>query len=400
MIKKNSEDNPVLVINTTLQKKNDKNIQNFLNKYKHYEENPEYLKNTGEHVNLIISHKSTIPDLVIYNQVFNKNECFFEANKNEKNYFPRHSYYIKFEGDEKLISKGVKNSKNEEIKEKEEENFDDDEEEDEEGYENENNMTGGVGEKQIKINNVSNVEINSIMSNNNSMYNEINNLPNNNNISLFSTNSTLRNFNENSLNYEDNNNYSYSSRVMNNIKSYIEPKNDENSFSQQTNYQQKNNFQNYQNFQNSNFNNSFNINNNYNINNNFNNNFNNNIINNNNQSFTGNENNKIVNMFSKQIELLDLINQKMKNNINGNNEEINELKKDIIKLVILGPDGNIIGKMMNFEEMLDYITNNILDKNKFLEKYNIYIIDTEEKIKGKEFYFPIISFCVKNIKFK
>ena len=57
MIKKNSEDNPVLVINTTLQKKNDKNIQNFLNKYKHYEENPEYLKNTGEHVNLIISHK-------------------------------------------------------------------------------------------------------------------------------------------------------------------------------------------------------------------------------------------------------------------------------------------------------------------------------------------------------
>ena len=82
-------------------------------------------------------------------------------------------------------------------------------------------------------------------------------------------------------------------------------------------------------------------------------------------------------MFKKQIELLNLINQKMKNNINGNSEEINELKKDIIKLVILGPDGNIINKIMNFEEMLDYITYNILDKNKNLEKYNIYIIYTE-----------------------
>ena len=398
MIKETSEDNPVLVINTALQKRNDKNIQNFLNKYKHYEENPEYVKNTGEHTNLIISHKSTIPDLVIYNQVFNKNECFFEANKNEKNYFPRHSYYIKFEGDEKEISKGLKNSKNEETKEKEE-NFDDDEEEDEEEYENNNDMNKNINEKQSKMNNVSNVDIKSIMSNNNSMYNEIDIQNNNNinNISLFSNGSTLRNFNDNSLNYDDNN-YSYSSRVMKNINSYIEPKNDDNSFSQQTNYPQKNNLQNYQYFPNNNFkygNSSYNNNDNYNINNNFN---NNNIIDGDNQSFISNENNKIVNMFSKQIELLNLINQKMKNNMNGDNEEINELKKDIIKLVILGPDGNIINKIMNFEEMLDYITFNILDKNKNLEKYNIYIIDTEEKIKGKEFYFPIINFCGDKIK--
>ena len=44
------------------------------------------------------------------------------AIKSENNYFPRQCFYIKFEGDEKQISKGEKNSKNEEIKEKEEEN--------------------------------------------------------------------------------------------------------------------------------------------------------------------------------------------------------------------------------------------------------------------------------------
>ena len=46
-------------------------------------------ENTGKYYDTIISHKSTIPDLVIYNKVFNKNECFTEANKNENNYFPR-----------------------------------------------------------------------------------------------------------------------------------------------------------------------------------------------------------------------------------------------------------------------------------------------------------------------
>ena len=65
----------------------------------------------------------------------------------------------------------------------------------------------------------------------------------------------------------------------------------------------------------------------------------------------------------------------------------------MIKLVLFGPDGNIIYKKMNFEEMIEYITNNIIEKKKNLEKYDIYIINTEETINGKEFYFPIIDFC-------
>ena len=358
MEKKNIEEGPVLVINTALQKKNDRNIQYFLNRYKHYDENPEYAKNIGENENLIISHKSTIPDLVIYNKVFNKNECFYEANKKENNYFPRQQYYIRFVKDEKLISKGLKDSKNEGVSEKKEKgnqiennknnenNFSDDENDEMEIIKNSKN--------QNKMKEISYVENNSTISNNNSMYNEIENLQNNKNDLSNLLNTMKPNFNyfNNSQNYEEgSNSISYNSGVMNNVKSYMEIKTDENS----NNPQQSNIYPNYQN-----------------------------------KNFYNN-NNKIVNMFSNQIELLELIREK--ENSNASKEIINKLKEDVIKLVLFGPDGNIIYKKMNFEEMIEYITNNIIEKKKNLEKYDIYIINTEETINGKEFYFPIIDFC-------
>ena len=358
MEKKNIEEDPELVINTALQKKNDRNIQYFLNRYKHYDENPEYAKNIGENENLIISHKSTIPDLVIYNKVFNKNECFYEANKKENNYFPRQQYYIRFVKDEKLISKGLKDSKNEGVSEKKEKgnqiennknnenNFSDDENDEMEIIKNSKN--------QNKMKEISYVENNSTISNNNSMYNEIENLQNNKNDLSNLLNTMKPNFNyfNNSQNYEEgSNSISYNSGVMNNVKSYMEIKTDENS----NNPQQSNIYPNYQN-----------------------------------KNFYNN-NNKIVNMFSNQIELLELIREK--ENSNASKEIINKLKEDVIKLVLFGPDGNIIYKKMNFEEMIEYITNNIIEKKKNLEKYDIYIINTEETINGKEFYFPIIDFC-------
>ena len=358
MEKKNIEEDPVLVINTALQKKNDRNIQYFLNRYKHYDENPEYAKNIGENENLIISHKSTIPDLVIYNKVFNKNECFYEANKKENNYFPRQQYYIRFVKDEKLISKGLKDSKNEGVSEKKEKgnqiennqnnenNFSDDENDEMEIIKNSKN--------QNKMKEISYVENNSTISNNNSMYNEIENLQNNKNDLSNLLNTMKPNFNyfNNSQNYEEgSNSISYNSGVMNNVKSYMEIKTDENS----NNPQQSNIYPNYQN-----------------------------------KNFYNN-NNKIVNMFSNQIELLESIREK--ENSNASKEIINKLKEDVIKLVLFGPDGNIIYKKMNFEEMIEYITNNIIEKKKNLEKYDIYIINTEETINGKEFYFPIIDFC-------
>ena len=358
MEKKNIEEDPVLVINTALQKKNDRNIQYFLNRYKHYDENPEYAKNIGENANLIISHKSTIPDLVIYNKVFNKNECFYEANKKENNYFPRQQYYIRFVKDEKLISKGLKDSKNEGVSEKKEKgnqiennknnenNFSDDENDEMEIIKNFKN--------QNKMKEISCVGGDSTISNNNSKYNEIENLQNNKNDLSNLLNTMKPNFNyfNNSQNYEEGaNSISYNSGVMNNVKSYMEIKTDENS----NNPQQSNIYPNYQN-----------------------------------KNFYNN-NNKIVNMFSNQIELLESIREK--ENSNASKEIINKLKEDVIKLVLFGPDGNIIYKKMNFEEMIEYITNNIIEKKKNLEKYDIYIINTEETINGKEFYFPIIDFC-------
>ena len=82
--------------NTQIQKRLDENIQNILNAYKYYDEKEEFKKNTGKDFDLIISHKSTIPDLVIFNKTFNKNNCFTDANIKEKNLFPRNQFYIRF----------------------------------------------------------------------------------------------------------------------------------------------------------------------------------------------------------------------------------------------------------------------------------------------------------------
>jgi hypothetical protein len=50
---------------------------------------------TGNDANTIISHKSTIPDLVIWNKTFDKNECFEGAECNNNNPFPRFQFYLR-----------------------------------------------------------------------------------------------------------------------------------------------------------------------------------------------------------------------------------------------------------------------------------------------------------------
>ena len=80
-----------------MQTKLDENILNFCAKFKFYPPKEEYYNATGKDKNYIISHKSTIPDLVIYNKTFNKNYCFMDANTNEYNKFPRIMFRIKFE---------------------------------------------------------------------------------------------------------------------------------------------------------------------------------------------------------------------------------------------------------------------------------------------------------------
>jgi hypothetical protein len=64
-------------------------IQNSLDKYHFVDPRDEMYEATGVYSKYIVSNKSAIPDLVIWNKKFNKNECFFEASTKEYNAFPR-----------------------------------------------------------------------------------------------------------------------------------------------------------------------------------------------------------------------------------------------------------------------------------------------------------------------
>lgn len=79
----------------------DKFIQKCLDKFKFVEPKKELYEATGENKNLIISHKSTIPDLVIWNKNFNKNKCFIGSDTSNINNFPRFLFYIKIKKNHK-----------------------------------------------------------------------------------------------------------------------------------------------------------------------------------------------------------------------------------------------------------------------------------------------------------
>ena len=80
-------------INTNLQIFLDEAIKVFLDKFDNYPISPEFIglikKNRA-----IFSEKPLYPDLVLKNKVFNKNKCFYSANQNENNYFPRDDFVI------------------------------------------------------------------------------------------------------------------------------------------------------------------------------------------------------------------------------------------------------------------------------------------------------------------
>ena len=94
-----------------LQKKDLKNLDEFIQKcldnFKFMEVKRELYEATGSDKDVIISHKSTIPDLVIWNKTFNKNKCFIGANTSIPNEFPRFLFFIKIKK-----NKRTKNSYN------------------------------------------------------------------------------------------------------------------------------------------------------------------------------------------------------------------------------------------------------------------------------------------------
>ena len=71
-------------------------IQDTLDKYITVNAWDELYKNTGDDHKDIISDKSTIPDLVIYNKGFNKLDCFYTSNKRGKKIkFPRTLFVLR-----------------------------------------------------------------------------------------------------------------------------------------------------------------------------------------------------------------------------------------------------------------------------------------------------------------
>ena len=79
-----------------LHKNLDKFIQNCLNKFKFVEPEQELYDICGDNKNSIISHKSTIPDLVIWNKTFNKNECFENSDTSKISPYPRYKFFLRF----------------------------------------------------------------------------------------------------------------------------------------------------------------------------------------------------------------------------------------------------------------------------------------------------------------
>jgi hypothetical protein len=73
----------------------DEFIQNSLDKFFFVEPWINLYENTGIFSKYIISNKSTIPDLIIFNKTFNKNDCYEGANRNYFNKFPRLRFILR-----------------------------------------------------------------------------------------------------------------------------------------------------------------------------------------------------------------------------------------------------------------------------------------------------------------
>ena len=402
-----SRSNRSISINTSLQKKNDENIQNiFLNNYKYYDENPEFKKITGKNYDLIISHKSTIPDLVIYNKVFNKNECFLEANANENNYFPRKPFYIKFKEKEKLEyinktennfsrgnSKEIKEIKNQEeiVKDIRDEDISNDGENEEEEDEDDRNdsLDNSDENNEIENKNIDNsyLDNNSSISNNNSMIKEFEflkknyNSNNNNGNSMIKPSESLNQSKTNnnydySFNFEEPNNISYDSYILNNINNIVDNKTDLSILSTRGGINNNINLQKM------------------NLYNNINKEF---FFSPSVQNILNNYKNEYLNIFANQMIILRQI--ELLKNV-PNNEKINELEEQIINMSIFSKEGYILGSASNCFEIYEYLTLKILERNKSLAECKIYFIKKEKFIEGDNFYFLIYLFLseISNIK--
>ena len=226
---------------TKIQKNLDDYIQNCLNKYKPVEKpDPSLYQNTTEQErDFIISRKSTIPDLVIWNKTFNKNECFYEANTDIQNDFPRYRFYLRLGNKDKSGKNKNEKNKNEKKKNKKK------------NKNKNNNANNGEDKKEGNI--LDNIvkKINNLSINNDKKDNNMNN-PNANNENKTKKEKKKKNKNkenknndnQNKFNINPNNNINNKYDNINNINNnnlYAQKKSFDNII-HNTNNQQMNNF--------------------------------------------------------------------------------------------------------------------------------------------------------------
>ncbi len=77
-----------------MQRKLDDFIQNSLDKYHFVDVSQKMLDVASVFSRHIVSNKSAIPDLVIYNKKFNKNDCFHESDQDIYLPFPRYFIFL------------------------------------------------------------------------------------------------------------------------------------------------------------------------------------------------------------------------------------------------------------------------------------------------------------------
>ena len=114
----NQSNHQVIYQKTQLHKELDKFIQNCLSKFKFVEPQKDFYNIVDKERKSIISYKSTIPDLVIWNQTFNKNECFIDSDLSKKNPFPRFQFFLLFSQCKTKKKRKNKKNKNKDKKEK------------------------------------------------------------------------------------------------------------------------------------------------------------------------------------------------------------------------------------------------------------------------------------------
>ena len=88
----------------------DEFIQKALDKYDFTNKIPKLDESSEKFHDLILNEESLIPDLIIYNKTFNKNECYLEYYDYGFNKYPRQKFNLKAKKEKEELVKNKKES--------------------------------------------------------------------------------------------------------------------------------------------------------------------------------------------------------------------------------------------------------------------------------------------------